>query len=440
MHSSRASVVTETLEGGVGAVALEADTLDATRLQVSRQVAHWTMAASRLKDVEKLASATAWEGLERYLGLVLRRNLDQAVERLRRQADVLQAQLRAAESAAEMERVREHVVRFRRRYLRTEMLLDFYADAVNTRTEPQIAALLRACDALAHRSMSQVLEPLGKTTPVVLTYIDSGLGASILKAGLRLWDGRTESMTAAIKLVRHNLYRPTALIHEAGHQVAHITGWNEELAARLLTGLSDGPVARMWSAWASEIAADAFAFAHTGYAAVAGLHDVLAGEETAVFQFIPGDPHPVGYVRVLLGTEMCRQWFGGGPWDALTTAWTRAHPLRSSAGGIRDLFSRSIPILARVAEIALREPMRAFGGRSLGALVDPARVSPAALQQLEGQAGPALFTSQHWVSVEPLRLLAITGYRAATSPERSEECLKQQEAWMLRLGAFLQAA
>ena len=34
---------------------------------------------------------------------------------------------------------------------------------------------------------------------------------------------------AAIKVTRHNLQRPTALIHEAGHQVAHITGWNEEL-------------------------------------------------------------------------------------------------------------------------------------------------------------------------------------------------------------------
>mgnify|MGYP006993421107 CR=1 FL=1 len=37
--------------------------------------------------------------------------------------------------------------------------------------------------------MAQLLDQLGKSTPVVLTYIDKGLGASILKAGLRLWDG-----------------------------------------------------------------------------------------------------------------------------------------------------------------------------------------------------------------------------------------------------------
>jgi hypothetical protein len=38
---------------------------------------------------------------------------------------------------------------------------------------------------------------------------------------------------AVIKITRHNLLRPTALVHEAGHQVAHICGWSMELAAVL---------------------------------------------------------------------------------------------------------------------------------------------------------------------------------------------------------------
>jgi hypothetical protein len=48
---------------------------------------------------------------------------------------------------------------------------------------------------------------------------------------------------------------------------------------------------------------DAFAFVHAGYASVAALHDVLAGEEGPVFRHIPGHPHPVSFVRVLLGHE-----------------------------------------------------------------------------------------------------------------------------------------
>ena len=44
----------------------------------------------------------------------------------------------------------------------------------------------------ATKSMAPLLQPMGKSVPPVLTYIDKGLGASILKAGLRLWDGQTE--------------------------------------------------------------------------------------------------------------------------------------------------------------------------------------------------------------------------------------------------------
>jgi len=45
-------------------------------MQVARQVAHWTLAVSRLGDLETVASPNAWGGLERYLGVALRRNLE----------------------------------------------------------------------------------------------------------------------------------------------------------------------------------------------------------------------------------------------------------------------------------------------------------------------------------------------------------------------------
>jgi hypothetical protein len=290
--------------------------------------------------------------------------------------------------------------------------------------------------------MVAALDQLGRTTPPVLTYIDKGLGASILKAGLRLWDGSTENPAAVIKIVRHNLYRPTSLIHEAGHQVAHIVGWNEELAAALASGLSGEPGegANMWASWASEIAADAFAFVHTGYAAVAGLHDVLAGNDVFVFRYRDYDPHPVSYIRVLLGIEMCRQFYGPGPWDDLALSWTRSYPLENAESTVRESLRRSLPLVPRVVEILLRTPMRAFKGQSLIALLDPTRVSPQTLMDLERQAGPALYSSPHWVWVEPVRLLALTGFRAAIMPDQVAEVLKQQEAWMLRLGALLQTA
>ena len=419
-----------------------AESFTAAQPQLAREVAHWVIAASRLRDLESLAAREAWDRLERYLGVTVRQDLMAAIDRLGRQGAALQAALQAAVSMESLEPVRQQLLRFRRSYLRTETTLDFYADAINTRTNPEVATLLRACDILARRSMADVLQPLGKPTPLVLTYLDKGLGASILKAGLRLWDGGVLNPAATIKIVRHNLYRPTSLIHEAGHQVAHILGWNQELAAALAKGLGKESdlVAETWAGWASEIAADVFAFVHTGYASVAGLRDVLAGEDAFVFRLAVGDPHPVGYLRVLLGVEMCRQFYGPGPWDDLARFWSHSYALERAPGGVRTLLQRSIYLLPQVADIILRAPLRAFGGRPPVALVDPGRVSPQALDQLESEVGPALFTSPHWALTEPLRLLALGGYSAAVTPDGAMEALKKQEAWMLRLGASSQLA
>jgi hypothetical protein len=342
----------------------------------------------------------------------------------------------------ELELVRRHVVRFRRRFLRVETALEFYGGAVNDRSSPKLGALLAACDILADRALDQILTPLGKPVPPVLTYIDKGLGASILRAGLRLWDGRTLSVAAAIKLTRHNLNgRPTALLHEAGHQMAFMLDWNDELADALRRELRDDPqLAEAWSSWSSEIAGDCVGFVHAGYAAVAALHDVIAGEAVSVYARRPFDPHPVAHLRVLLGTAMATRFFGEGPWTGLARAWLVAHPAARAPGDVRPLIQRSIPRLPRIVEVCLLEPMRAFGGRPLTALVDPMRVRPDALAALARDAGASLGTSSHWLWNESLRLLALSGYRLATEPDRAPQIATQFEAWMLRLGNGVQIA
>lgn len=412
------------------------------KTELARQVAHWTMASGRLQNLDDFASPPAWNSLERYLGLSVRQHLASVVAQLDREATLLQAALAAAFSIADLSDVRRKLLAFRTRYLQVETTLDFYADAINTRTAGVITGLLRACDTLAHRSMAQLLDQLGKPTPVVLTYLDKGLGASILKAGLRLWDRTSISPVAAIKITRHNLYRPTALIHEAGHQVAHLARWNDELAASLAAGLIGTPAgaAEVWASWASEIAADAFAFVHTGYASVAALHDVLDGGSSMVFRHTPGDPHPISYLRLLLGVEMCRQFYGAGPWDDLARSWTQLYPLERAPDATASLLQASLPLLPQVVNITLRQPMQAFGGRPLASLINPERVKPATLRQLEQQLGAALYTSMHWIWTEALRLLALTGLRLATIPVTKADTFREQEEWMLRLGGALQAA
>jgi len=417
-----------------------ADLMAALRLQLSRQVAHWTFAAAELEELDELAPAAAWRELEQYLGVTVRRKLAESSDRLEKHGALLRAALQAAGSLPELKDVERLLIGFRRQYLRTETTLEFFADAIRTRTDATLGGLLRACDSISYRSMSAVLDRLEKDTPVVLSYLDRGLGASILKAGLRLWDG-TDSPVAAIKVTRHNLCQPTSVLHESGHQVAHLTGWTEEMAAVYRSRLGGAPgVADEWAAWTSEIVADAHAFVHAGFAAVATLHDVVAGESSMVFRHLPGDPHPIAYLRVLLGVEMCRQSYGAGPWDDMAWAWAELHPLERAGEEAGALIRASLPILARAADLCLHQPMRGFRGRSISDLVNPDRVRPSTLEEMERKVGVALFTSTHWVWTESLRLLALTGWRMATAPERAVDFMKQQQAWMLRLGGTAQAA
>ena len=287
-----------------------------------------------------------------------------------------------------------------------------------------------------------LLDQLGKPTPSALSYFEKGIGAAVLRANLRLWDGTGVNPVAAIKITHHNLQCNTALIHEAGHQAAAVVGWNEELSSKLATGLTGVPVgvSGIWAGWASEIGADAFAFAHTGYAAVAALHDVLAAEDAVVFRHTPRDPHPISYIRVLLGVEMCRQFYGAGPWDDLAQAWVQLYSLEKAPGATQTLLEFSVPLLPSIVRITLREPMRAFDGRPLAALINPERVKPETLLAMEQQLGAALYTSMHWIWEEALRLLALTGLRIATTPDKKVDAFAQPEEWLLRLGGALEAA
>ena len=150
-----------------------------------------------VKGVRKLtadnmvASAFTAPHVTEFLTVDVTRGM-KALDRLRRQCDVVKARLAAAETESEVAGVRRELLAFRRRYLAVETTLDFYGDAINTRTNPTLATYLSACDWLACESMRVLLEPLGIKTPPVLTYVDKGEGAVVLQ------DGRTLCGIAAI--------------------------------------------------------------------------------------------------------------------------------------------------------------------------------------------------------------------------------------------------
>lgn len=397
---------------------------------LERQVQHWLGSARGCLDAESFASRSAWESVEHTVGIPVRSQLARTVDELIRVGRSAEAAVRAARGdPTGVALAQAAVERFRRRYLQVETTLDFFGQAVNTRTSTRLATTMATLDRLAHQSIEASLAPAGIVVPPVLTYIGEGLGASIIRVGIRLWAPGTVNPVAAIKIVRHNLFRPTSLFHETGHQVAHLTGWNDALHTALGRELADDPALRgMWQPWSSEITADVYAFALTGYAAVAALHDVVADSRT-ILRWPLGDPHPVGWLRALLGCAMSRAAYGPGPWDRLEDAVVTGNPLSRADESTAPLLRRSHERMDRIARTCLDTPVPGLGGRPMTAVVDPQRVSPRSLGELERSAGPALFTSPHWRLAEGIRIVALAGLREAEHPDRAGRWVERAEAW-----------
>lgn len=411
------------------------DRTGALRLQVHRLIEHWAAATVALNEPTNFASDTAWSHLERYLDIALRREMQSAVDRLLRDIGFLRAEFSRARSIEDLERLRLAVIAFRSQYSRVELMLDFYGDAVSTRSNPRIGSLLAACDAIASKAMELILPRMGCPIPPVLTYVDTGLGASILRAGIRLWDPKSLSPAAAIKVTRHSINRPTALLHEAGHQVSFQLGWHEELGRVLEHELrSDPRSAAAVRSWASEMTADIFAFVTGGYGSVAGLHDVVAGDAAGVWRWPPGDPHPIAFLRVLWLTACCGQCFGTGPWDGLAEAWETAHPLSEAPASVRPVIESVLPKLRLLSEICLTCPMAALGNTAIVDVIDPGQVSPPSLAAFARLMGNEMPASAHWLRSESLRMLALSAYRASTEPSRAQAIAIQTERWMQQLG------
>jgi hypothetical protein len=407
---------------------------DALARQTALELAHWRLAVDALADLDAVAAPEAWASLEVYLQQGVRDRLAAVVAALSQEARALERMLGDGHAT---DTVRGGVLRLRERYLQAETVLDFYGDAVNTRTNPTLRALLRGYDTLAGDSMSRSLEPLGIPAPPALTYVDKGLGAAILRAGVRLWDQAHPSPAAAIKLTRHNLSYPTALLHETGHQVGHLTGWNGELADALHETLAprSAEVAALWRSWASEIAADVHAFAQAGWAPVFALANVVDGPTNAVYQIRLGDPHPFAWIRVLFNVALCRRWFGDGPWDDVGRTWMRRHPPEAAGGDIARIARISLDALDDIVDVCTRRPMRAFHGAPLDRMLDPRRVHPAVLAALERQAGGSLLTSSYLRRHDAIRILAVLASRAVTDAANAGPYRARLQAWVADLGA-----
>lgn len=407
---------------------------DVERRQLQTELAHWRGAIVQLQELDAVAPAEAWAQLEDYLRLRLRDRLTSSIAALSTDGASVASALASGRPLGEC---RTALLRLRARYLAVESTVEFYGDAVQQRTTPRLGAVLRGLDTIAVDSMEVILRPLGKDVPPALVYPEKGLGAAVLRAGIRLWDQGGLSPVAAIKVTRHNLIHPTAILHETTHQWSHLVGWNTELGevlAEVAGAASDVPgLGELWRSWAGEVAADVGAFAMAGWSPVPALANVVDGPTASVHRVRLGDPHPPSWLRVLLNVELCRTWYGAGPWDDLGEAWRSRHDPAALATRDAAVARAGERLLPALATACTRRPFRAFGGRPLHALADPDRVSPARLAELSRQAGDTLLTSTFLARSDSLRILALLTSDQPLDPAATAARTARLHDWLARL-------
>ena len=187
------------------------------------ELAHWRGAIAALADLDTVAAPAAWAMLEAYLRLRVRERLEPSVAELaaRGPGDRGVRSRRASPSTGSGSGCSACGGATSRSRPSSTSTATPSTPARTPRSAPCSAASTRSrCD-----SMEVVLRPLGIAVPPALVYVDKGMGAAILRAGVRLWGPGGPSPVAAIKLTRHNLGHPTRCCHETGHQVAAQTGW-----------------------------------------------------------------------------------------------------------------------------------------------------------------------------------------------------------------------
>src|SRR4051812_6079458 len=98
--------------------------------QTAAEITHWRLAAEALADLDAVAAPEAWAALEGYLQRQVRERLAGVITSVVMEGRQLQ---RRAEAGHPDDDLRKGLLRFRRRYVAAEAIIDFYGDAVGTR-------------------------------------------------------------------------------------------------------------------------------------------------------------------------------------------------------------------------------------------------------------------------------------------------------------------
>jgi len=294
--------------------------------------------------------------------------------------------LREARASASDEEAQRKFVFLRLRFNAILTQFDLFADVITQRSENENGVWLGGLDAVASDALNLPGRPY--TAPPVVCYLDRGPGAAIRRARTRLPGGGANPV-AIIRVPRERMVGSgvaSSLVHEVGHQGAALLDLVNTLRPLLQERQRALPHERsawqLWERWISEIVADVWAIGRVGFVATLGLIAVVSLPRVFVFRLNADDPHPIPWLRVLLGCAIGEALYPHSQWQRLARTWESCYPAEAEDAPARELLAllrRTMPDFVRLM-VTHRPPL--LGGRSLAEALETGARQPRRLGQL----------------------------------------------------------
>lgn len=208
-------------------------------------------------------------------------------------------------------------------------IFDTYLDLITQRQAIFLGTMLGGCDVFATSAMKQK-HPILQASEPPIVYLERGYGAAILKKSMNFYGYKNPCSLIQIPYsMLATSYMAASVAHEAGHAVMQDIKQEVEFPKMISNTLEEAGapnhIRDLFILWNRELFADLWAFFCCG-TAQAGIRDLLALSDNAVYNINFNDPHPTHYIRVLLSFEWCRQLWGHGIWNDWEQDWLSLYP------------------------------------------------------------------------------------------------------------------
>ena len=242
-----------------------------------------------------------------------------------------------------------------------------------------------------------------------LSYMEHGYSPATMRRGVTLSRLLGEANPFPVIRIPWDRDHPwqAVFLHEVAHNLQADLGiWQENRVAvlrRILGGVRDPALARIYGLWHKEIFADLAALLLGGPAAAWGMAAFLAHPAPRTMTFRPGGAHPTAYLRILILVEMLRRMGFTASANRLRSIWQTLYNPRRFHRLPARLLTTSDRLIPQIVDEIAYQTRRNLAHRALADILpfrteDERAIRAGARQLAQGKAGRVDLPPRHLVS------------------------------------------